>query len=82
MTGWTSGLLLSAAAGYWVLERAENHKRGLRRVGRWLGGAIILVALIGVACRVASYATGECPGRGSSRYFKVLPSSAIPSTLP
>ncbi len=60
-SGGVSGLLLAAAAGYWVLERAESHKRGLRRVGRWVGGAIIVVAIVGSACRIAWLAGGPCP---------------------
>ena len=55
----TVGLLLVAVAGYWVLERAESHKGRLRSIGRLLGGLIILVSLMGVACRVWCLATGR-----------------------
>ncbi len=51
-------LLFAAVAGYWVLERAETHKGDLRRVGKGLGWLIIVVSLIGIVCKVWSYA---CP---------------------
>lgn len=39
----TAALLVSAAAGYWVLERAQTHTKGaLKRVGQFVGWAIIL----------------------------------------
>lgn len=49
-------LLLSAIGGYWVLERAENHKGQLRGVGRLLGSLIIVVSLLGLVSR----AWGNC----------------------
>jgi len=59
-------LLISAAAGYWVLERANREKGALKRVGQWLGAVIIVVSLVGVACRVYAVATGQgwCPWPG------------------
>ena len=45
-----AALLLSSVAGYWVLERAESHKGGLRKVGRLLGFAVILLSLGGLVC--------------------------------
>ena len=58
MVGHGSGLLLlTAVAGYWVLERAETHKGDLRRAGKLLGWLIIAVSLIGVACNVWCLAT-------------------------
>ena len=50
-------LLLSAVAGYWVLERAETHKKGLRQIGRLLGAAIIIASVVGAACRIWYAAT-------------------------
>ena len=41
----TGMLLLSVIGGYWMLERAENHKGELRRIGRLLGGLVIVVGL-------------------------------------
>ncbi|MBI3088591.1 MAG: hypothetical protein HYY91_06905 [Candidatus Omnitrophica bacterium] len=56
-------LLLSAAAGYWVLERADSHKGDLRRVGKVVGWVVIVSSLIGLACRVWAVSTGAagCP---------------------
>ena len=53
-------LLLAAVAGYWVLERAETHKGELKRVGRFLGGLIIVASLVGLVCRVWSL-SAACP---------------------
>ena len=55
-------LLVGAVAGYWVLERAETHKGQLRQIGRLLGGAIIIMSLVGVVCRVWCLASeaGHC----------------------
>jgi len=58
MVGHSASLLLiSAVAGYWVLERASMHKGNLKSIGQFLGGVIILVSLLGVACKVW-YAVG------------------------
>ncbi len=53
-------LLLAAVGGYWVLERAEAHKGNLKKVGQFLGWLIIVASLMGVACRVWSFAA-SCP---------------------
>ena len=58
-----AGLLLAAAAGYWVLERAETHKKSLRRAGRFIGWVIILTGLLGGVCGLL------CPG-GKAGYWK------------
>ncbi|MBI3319874.1 MAG: hypothetical protein HYZ89_04740 [Candidatus Omnitrophica bacterium] len=60
----TGMFLLTAAAGYWILERAETHKSYLKRVGRVLGWVMIAGSLVGVACRtcaLVSDKTGWCP---------------------
>jgi hypothetical protein len=76
-------LLLTAVAGYWVLERAEAHKGDLRRVGKALGWIVIVGSLVGVACRVYALATGKAlcpPGKGF--FCPYTPqSSATPSKL-
>ena len=60
-------LLLAAIGGYWVIERAQTHKAPLKKFGQFLGGLIIAVSLIGVACRVWYLAScvaakgGYCP---------------------
>ena len=81
MIGATSGFLLAAAAGYWVLERAEQHKQGLRRVGRWLGGAIITIALVGAAGRIIHRLTCAYPLSASAQ-IRSLPSATPPSSQP
>ena len=58
MTHGVGLLLLAAVAGYWVLERASSQKGKLKRIGRLLGGIVIVVSLIGVACTVACLAGG------------------------
>jgi hypothetical protein len=52
-------LLLGTVAGYWVLERAETHKGDLRKVGQVLGWLLIVLSLVGTACRVWTLATGN-----------------------
>ena len=52
--------LITAAVGYLVLERAEQRKGSLQRIGRWVGGAIIVASLLGAACAV-SYGLSRCP---------------------
>ena len=52
-------LLLTAVAGYWVLERAESHRGSLRRVGRFVAWAVILFSLVGVVC--SAWCAATCP---------------------
>ena len=62
-------LLLSAVAGYWALERSASHKGNLKNVGQLVGWVVVVVSLVGVACRVLSAATGGgkwCPMKGST----------------
>lgn len=60
MIGGTGLLLFSAAAGYWVLERAATHNKGnLRRVGQIVGWFMILASIIGVVCK--AYCMANCP---------------------
>ena len=61
-------LLLTAVAGYWVLERAETHKGSLKRVGKVLGWMIIVASLVGAVCRTCTFLTdkGWCPMKGWS----------------
>lgn len=64
-------LLLTTLAGYLVLERAENHKGELRRLGRFLGSLVVVVSLVGVVCKVWALVTcpaGMCPdGMGKGK---------------
>lgn len=73
-------LLLASVAGYWVLERAEAHKGSLRRIGRLVGGFIIVVSLIGVACRV--WTVVACYGPLKNAYCPFVSKGAPPSTQP
>jgi hypothetical protein len=60
--GW---LLLTAAAGYWVLERASGQqKKDVKRVGRLLGGTIIVLSLAGVACQLWCMTSGNAASCG------------------
>ena len=56
--GW---LLLTAAAGYWVLERSSERKGEVKRVGRLLGGTIIVLSLAGIACQIWCLGSGAMP---------------------
>jgi hypothetical protein len=69
-------LLLAAIGGYWLLERAEQHKGGLRRTGRLLAAFIIAVSVVGSLCKIACAGYGGkgwCPthsmGKGGSCPF-------------
>ncbi|MBI3321852.1 MAG: hypothetical protein HYZ91_06260 [Candidatus Omnitrophica bacterium] len=80
----TGGLLLAAIGGYWVIERAEAHKGYLRKLGRVLGGAIIILSLLSLACR-AWWAVSCKPGfMGKGGYcpfsMKSTPLPADPSS--
>lgn len=75
-------LLISAAVGYFVLERAAKHKGALQRVGQALGWLIILISLGGVACRLWYVSTGS-PGMGfTGRCCQLIPKTAPMSPLP
>lgn len=55
-----AGLLLAAAAGYWVLTLAVKEKPNLKKIGQVVGLVIIVVSLVGVACKIYCLTTG-CP---------------------
>ena len=74
------GLLLAAVGGYWVLERADTHKGELKRIGRFLGGLIIVVSLIGLACRVWFLATCQWSAMGKHGYCPFTPQSSPSSS--
>jgi hypothetical protein len=73
-------LLIAAVGGYWVLERAARQKGNLKKVGQLLGAAIIIVSLIGVACRVVS-AVNCPPGSVGKGWFCPYPKGSAPSTM-
>ena len=68
-SGMVAPLLVSAAAGYWVLAQSEHQKGGVRKLGQYLGVAIILVSVLGTACKIYKAVTcsmdgGHCPLTG------------------
>ena len=78
-----AGLLLAAVGGYWVLERAEHHKGSLRKVGKLLGGFIIIVSLLGMVCKIwclAACPTGKGGLMGKGGYCPfTIPKSSTPA---
>ena len=83
MVGHGIGLLLvTVVAGYWVLERAETHKGDLRRVGKVLGWLIIVSSLLGIACRVWSYAACPPGAMGKKSFCPFSKWGAASSTIP
>ncbi len=53
-----AGLLISAAAGYLVLERADKHKGFLHRTGLVVGTAIVVASFLGLASVVTCSSGG------------------------
>lgn len=78
----TGLLLLSAIGGYWVLERAELQKKGLKKAGRLIGWAVILVSAIGTICNVWCAASGSWCGKGGMKGVFCPFSSKMPPTSP
>ena len=75
-------MLLASVAGYWVLERASNHKGNLKRVGQVLGIAIIILGLLGYACALgctAQFGKGMRRGGGFCPFSKAMGSPASPA---
>lgn len=68
-------LLIGAVAGYWVLERAETHKKPLKQIGRFLGSLVIVVSLLGLVCAV------WCPrgAHGAGKLCPFKPSAEAPA---
>ncbi|MBI3322729.1 MAG: hypothetical protein HYZ94_03505 [Candidatus Omnitrophica bacterium] len=73
-------LLLSAAAGYWVLTLAAGQKERLRKVGNLIGLIIIVVSLLGAACKVYYQVTGCPPGKVCAMGWKGKAGAACPMT--
>jgi len=64
------GLLLTALGGYFVVERSAAQKGRVRKIGRFVGGLVIIVSFLGVACRVwclAAGTKGYCPVHKSGK---------------
>lgn len=58
-----NGLLLSAAAGYWVYTQAEKEKNRVRKLGQLLGLAIIAISVVGAGCKIYYRITGKAAGK-------------------
>jgi len=76
-----SVLLITSAVGYWVLTTSEKEKGQVKKVGRLLALIIILVSLVGVACRAISFARakGYCPAGTMSCPFTGKSASSQPA---
>jgi hypothetical protein len=72
--------LLGAIGGYWLLERAESHKRGLRRIGRLLGAFIIIFSLLGLVCSAACGRGGGWMKKGGM--CPLFPKASTPTATP
>ncbi len=51
--------LLPAAVGYWVLIASGKEKDDVKKLGKWLGIAIIALSVLGTACKVYYCAMGK-----------------------
>lgn len=60
-----SGLLIAAAAGYWVLTVSQKERGRVKQLGQWLGLVIVLVSVAGAACKLyytlTCQVTDACP---------------------
>ena len=79
MMGSSAALLLTAVAGYWVMERADRHKGGLKTLGKVLGAIVILTSLLGVAC--AAWCGGKSCDYGRGMMKGMCPLSAPGSSV-
>ena len=82
MTHGAGFLLLTAVAGYWVLERAATHKGSLKSIGQFVGGIVIIAALVGTVCRVWTATSCWRPGSGMMRKGMLCPFTPPSSSMP
>jgi len=76
-------LLLTAAAGYWVLERAMAHKGQMKQVGLFLGGLLIVASLVAAAAQVWSLGAGcKSPGGMMGKKAGWCPMMSMPEQEP
>lgn len=62
-----AGLLIAAAAGYWVMTLADSQKGNLKKFGQYLGLAIVVVSVLGTACKIYCLSAGQvCPMSGKA----------------
>lgn len=57
-------LLIALAVGYWVLTLAKKENAPLDKLGRFVGGLILAVSLIGLLCVAACGVMSMWCGRG------------------
>ena len=69
-------LLATAAVGYWVVMQSEQQKGVLRFLGQLVGVVIILISLVGSACK--TYATVSCYGQGFCQHPMAAKGMACP----
>jgi len=90
MTHGVSSLLISAAAGYWVLTHAAKEKGQTKKYGKLLGLLIIVLSIGGAACKIYYQVTNCPPGKyfcpiGGKMGMKTCPmtgQSAAPAATP
>lgn len=81
-------LLISAAVGYWVVTKAQAEKGGTRKLGIYLGAAIIVVSVLGAACKIycavsiCSVASMACPMGGGYGMKKKLSCPMTMKSMP
>ena len=85
MSHGVSLLLISAAAGYWVLAQSEKEKGRVKKMGQLLGLAIIAVRVAGTVCKIYYLSTSGkgafcppsplCPFTGKSSAPAMPPAS-------
>ncbi len=64
MTHGVAPLLISAAAGYWMLIQAGKEKAQLKKIGQVVGVVILVASLAGAACKIYYQVTGCVPEKG------------------
>lgn len=76
-----AGLLVTAAVGFLVLERADKLKQGsVRKIGFVVGTFITVASILGIACVVSckSGGGGWCPMKSkmSGKYYPMAGQSS------
>lgn len=75
-------LLITAAVGYWVLTLAAKEKEQLRKVGNVVGLLIIVVSLLGAACKIYYQVSGKnCPPGWGKRGGMACPMTGKPAGM-
>lgn len=79
--------LLTAVAGYWLMERALKQRGRMKQFGQLLSAFIITVSIVGVICKVTLISSGDYShyrmGKGSSGWscpFAAKKASQVPSS--